>query len=225
MGQGSYPRRGSDRPSQCPTISTVRAVGAGGEHLQPPSCEGKSLMGDKDGAGVREGLVHVDPTPAPEAPGGPTPLLLTCSPKPLHPLAMPPSTQDTLGCPQLLTGACLPKAPQPQVPLNRAAGTIPEAIKLVIYMVPEPVPGSYILQVISRLVTYGGHYSKTERGRPAQGHSGTGVVGSVGLTASSCYLLESLFQVTGIEEGRSWMEVIKRSKYVTLFESFCASVS
>lgn len=50
-GQGSYPRRGSDRPSQGPTISTVRAVGAGGEHLQPPSCDGKSLMGNKDRAG------------------------------------------------------------------------------------------------------------------------------------------------------------------------------
>lgn len=167
VGQGSYPRCGSHRPSEGPTISTVRAVGAGGEHLQPLSCEGKSLMGNKDRAGVREGLVHVDPTPAPKAPGSPTALLLTCSPRPLHPQAMPPSTQDTLGCPQLLTGARLPEAPQPQVPLNRVAGTIPEAIKLVIYMVPEPVPGSYISQVISRLVTYGGHYSKTERGRPA----------------------------------------------------------
>lgn len=70
-------------------------------------------------------------------------------------------------------------------------------------MVLEPAPGKYILQVTSRLVTYGGHYSKMERGRPSRGHLvGPGAVGSVGLAVSSCYLLESL--VTGIEERRNW---------------------
>lgn len=119
-----------------------------------------------------------------------------------------PSTWDAVGSSRLLPGAspacglAAPKFP-PQSGLEGVAGTIPEAIKpgdlhgagastREIYFTGD---GRWLTEAIT--LTW-------RRVGTSRGHlEGPGALGSVGLAAPPCCLLDSLVQGTMTEEGRS----------------------
>lgn len=138
----------------------------------------------------------------------PGPLPLTCSPGPWHPWVQ---AAQYLGRRGLFTAQawgltrlqpCSPKFP-PQSVLGGVAGTIPEAIK------PGDLHGA---GASTREIYFTGDaWWLTEaitltwrRVGTSRGHlEGPGALGSVGLAALPCCLLDSLVQGTATEEGRS----------------------
>lgn len=158
--------------------------------------------------GVGERLAYVDPAPVPEAPGRPRP-----SPADMLARAMAPlgAGRPVPGTPWAFHSSSLgphpPAALQPQVPpqsvLGGVAGTIPEAIKLgdlhgagastrEIYFTGD---AWWLIEAVTLTWRQAG----TSRGHL----EGPGALGSVGLAALPCCLLDSLVQETATEEGRS----------------------